>query len=167
MDGRPARRGFLSQALIWDDHAWVIPRIRAALDAGVPPTAVILRDPGRKEYGVWDLKLVAALRLYDDLMRGSIPVYWDESDRVRFEVKTGLSKSNRAIQMRQERDEKNKGVETKGMYYYAVPQTIDGGPLPTREEWLEERMAKQGKRPEGPQRRSPQVGLEGTPPASS
>jgi hypothetical protein len=132
------------------------------LDAGVPPTAIILRDPERKEYGVWDLKLVAAIRVYDDLMRGSVPVYWDESDRVRWTVKTGLSKSARAIQAAQERDEKSKSKDTKGVYYYPVPQTIDGGPLPTIQEWMEERKSKEGRVNEGP-RRSPLIGLDGNP----
>jgi len=133
------------------------------LDAGVPPTAIILRDPERKEYGVWDLKLVAALHLYDELMRGNVPVYWDESDRVRFEVRTGLSKSARVIAAAQERDEKNKSKDTKGLYYYAVPMTIDGGPLPTVGEWVKERQAKQGKINEGPRRASPLIGLDGNP----
>jgi hypothetical protein len=132
------------------------------LDAGVPPTAIILRDPGHKEYTKWDLKMVAALHIYDDLMRGSVPVYWDESDRVRFVVKTGVSKSSKVIQAAQERDEKNKSKDTKGLYYYAVPETIDGGPLPTIEEWAKERAAKQGRQNEGP-RRSTLIGLDGNP----
>ena len=127
----------------------MVPRIRAALDAGVPPTAIILRDPGRKEYGEWDLKLAAAYHLFQDLMRGSIPVYWDESDRVAFDVKTGISKSKKAIALREKADSTKK-KPTEGVYYYAVPRTIDGGPLPTLEEWVAERAAKQGKGDKGP-----------------
>lgn len=127
---------------MWDENAWLIPRIRAALDAQVPPTAIILRDPGRKEYGVWDLKLVAALRLYDDMMRGSVPIYWDESDRVAFDVHTGISKSKAAIERRQDQDEKKNKVP--GRYYYVKPRVIDGGLLPTRDEWIEEKVRKMG-----------------------
>jgi hypothetical protein len=161
VDGRGSARGFLSQVLIWDDHAWLVPRIRAALDAGVPPTAIILRDPGRKEYGAWDLKLAAAYHIYSDMLRGSVPVYWDESDRVTFDVKVGKSKSRAAIERREEADSKGK-KDTKGLYYYAVPRTIDGGPLPTLDEWHEERLRKAGVQDKR-QQASPMLGLDGRP----
>ena len=54
------------------------------------------------------------------------------------------------------------GTLTPGLYYYAVPETIDGGPLPTIEEWTKERAAKQGREKEGP-RRSTLIGLDGNP----
>jgi len=142
VDGCHPGRGFLAQALVWDDHAWLVPRIRAALDAKVPPSAVILRDPGRKEYSKWDLKIVAGLRIYEDMMRGSVPVYWDESDRVAFDVKVGTSKSRAAIDRREEQDKKKGTVH--GRYYYAVPRVTDGGNLPTLEEWILEKKAKTG-----------------------
>lgn len=128
---------------MWDENAWLVPRIRAALDAKVPPTAIILRDPGIKEYGKWDLKLIAAYHIYTDMMRGGVPVYWDESDRVTFDVKVGKSKSRAAIEKRQDADTK-KNADQFGKYYFAVPRVMDGGNLPTREEWLAERAAKQG-----------------------
>jgi hypothetical protein len=133
---------------MWDDHAWLVPRIRAALDAKVPPSAIILRDPEHTEYDAWDLKMVAAYHVYNDMMRGSIPIYWDESDRVAFDVKTGVSKSKAALDRKEEQESKKKGTR-HGVYHYAVPRTIDGGPLPTLEEWAAEKAAKQGneKRP--------------------
>ena len=45
---------------MWDDHAWVVPHLKAALDAKVPPSAILLGDPAHKEYDAWDLKLIAA-----------------------------------------------------------------------------------------------------------
>lgn len=113
---------------------------------------MILRNPRHKEYTDWDLRLLVAYYTHDQLLRGSVPVYWDESDRVAFDVKTGISKSRRAISQREERDSK-KGQAQHGVYYYAVPRAIDGGPLPTMEEWLAEREAKQGKDRGGPQAR--------------
>lgn len=123
----------------------MVPRIRAALDAKVPPRAILLGDPAIKEYNSWDLKIVTAYRIHEDFMRGSVPVYWDESDRVAFDVKVGISKSRRALDRREEADNKKEGLDTKGRYYYVEPRTIDGGPMPTYEEWLEERARKQGK----------------------
>lgn len=124
--------------------------------------SIILRDPGHKEYGRWDLILASAYHVYSDMMRGSVPIYWDESDRVAFEVKAGKSKSRAAIERREEQDQKTK-KDTKGVYYYAVPRTIDGGALPTLAEWQEERAGKMGVDKRKPSYRSPLVGLDGNP----
>lgn len=105
---------------------------------------MLLRDPAITENNEWDLKLTMALHIHDGFMRGSIPVYWDESDRVVFDVKTGKSKSKAAIERREEADQKKK-VDAKGVYYYVEPRTNDGGPMPTYEEWAEERARKVGK----------------------
>lgn len=113
-----------------------------------PPTAFILEDPTHTEWDDWDIKLAIALTIYDDMLRGSVPIYLDESDRVRFEVGTGLSKSRAAIERQEARDaEKNKNGKNPnhGVYYYPIPKTIDGGDLPTLEEWLAEKEAKKGK----------------------
>lgn len=123
------------------------------MEAGLPPLAVILRRPSHKEYTAWDIRLIVAYEQQEQIMRGSVPIYWDESDRVAFDVKTGISKSRRAIQQREERDSKAKGGSLPGIYYYPVARTIDGGPMPTMEEWLAERNAKQGKERGGPQAR--------------
>lgn len=142
--------------MIWDDHAWVVPRIKAALAAQVPPSAILLRDPAHREYDEWDLKLVAAYHIYKDLLRGSVPVYWDESSRVTFDVKVGLSKSQAAVDRKQAQDQKaaDKSPATLyGRYYYAVPRVTDGGALPTLEEWLEEKAAMKGRERGGPQAR--------------
>jgi hypothetical protein len=124
-----------------------VPRIRAALDAGVPPLAVILRDPSHTEYNRWDLKLVAAYHIYEDMLVGNIPVHWDQSDRVTFDVKRGVSKSKAKIaateRAYQKRNAKNDSA-MDGVYFYAVPRTMDGGPLPTIEEWQAEQAAKSG-----------------------
>jgi hypothetical protein len=82
-------------------------------------------------------------------MRGSVPIYWDESDRVAFDVGTGKSKSRAALDRKERSWEKKKPAEKDGVYFYPIPRAIDGGMLPTREEWIAEKQAKQG-RPEGP-----------------
>lgn len=129
---------------MWDDHAWMVPRIKAALTAGLPPTATLLRDPSRKEYGVWDIKLVVALEIYEGLLVGSVPIYWDQSDRVTFDVKKRVSKSRKAIEAAQERDAKSKSAQ-HGVLYYAEPRVMDGGAMPTLEEWHAEQERKQGR----------------------
>lgn len=152
MDGPDSERRFLSQVLAWDDHAWLVSRIRAAASAGKPPLSFIFEDPRHVEYNVWDVRLSVALGVYDDMMRGSIPVYWDESDRIRFEVEKGVSKSRAALDRREAQEAKSKDPNY-GVYYYAVPKVIDGGPLPTLQEWLDEKAAKRGRGDKVPQRR--------------
>ena len=141
---------------MWDDHAWVVPHLKAALDAKVPPSAILLGDPAHKEYDAWDLKLIAAYHVYRGLLNGSVPIYWDESDRVTFDAKTGVSKSQAAIDRKQDQDRKaaeKSPTSLYGKYYYAVPRVIDGGALPTLEEWLAEKAAKKGRETGGPKSR--------------
>lgn len=78
-----------------------------------------------------------------DWYRDGIPIWWDESERVTFDVKGRVSKSRAAIERAQQKDSKKKNP-TPGLYYTAKPRTIDGGPLPDRDEWLEEQKAKEG-----------------------
>jgi hypothetical protein len=130
---------------VWEDHNWLVPRIRAALDAKVPPSAIILRDPAHKDHTVWDLKLIAAYHIHADMMVGNIPIYWDQSDRVAFDVRTGVSKSRAAIERREEAATGKGKKVPPGTFYYAVPRTIDGDPLPTMEEWLIEKAEKEGR----------------------
>lgn len=80
-------------------------------------------------------------------MVGSVPVYWDQSDRVTFDVNKGKSKSRAKIQAAERRSQKaaeNSPEQLDGVYFYAVPRTMDGGPLPTYEEWVEEQARKRG-----------------------
>lgn len=78
-----------------------------------------------------------------DWYRDGIPIWWDESERVAFDVKSRVSKSRAAIERAQENASKNK-KPVYGRYFVAEPKAIDGGELPTREEWAEEQAKKSG-----------------------
>lgn len=78
-----------------------------------------------------------------DWYRDGIPIWWDESDRVTFDAKGYISKSRAAIQRAEESAGKNK-KPTPGRYFIAEPRVMDGGDLPTREEWLVERAKRAG-----------------------
>lgn len=94
-------------------------------------------EPSRDWTG-WDFRLVKAYELYEDMVaNGGVPIYWDRSERVYFEVGTATSKSRAAIERREEQDQKSK-TRQYGKSYYPIAKTHDGGPLPTLEEWLEE-----------------------------
>jgi len=113
--------------------------LRAAVDSGQPPTAVIFSDPDHKDWTSWDYKLLKAHYILQDWYRDGIPIWWDESERVAFETKARVSKSRAAIERAQEKAGKNK-TTTHGRYFVAEPKVIDGGDMPTRDEWLEENV---------------------------
>lgn len=130
---------------MWDECRHFATHIRAALEAGQPPKAMIFNDPTHTEYDRWDYKLVKAYHFLQDYTNGSFPIWWDESDRVTFDVKTKISKSKAALTRAEENAAKRQGSNgkaTPGKYFYAVPRTMDGGPMPTFHEWQEEQMAK-------------------------
>lgn len=120
-----------------------MPRIRAAVRSGLPPLAVILEEPGR-DWTRWDFRLVKAYQIRKDMMNGSgVPIYWDRSDRVQFDVGVSFSKSRAALDRAEEREREAKNApKSYGKAFYPIPITTDGGPLPTLEEWLEEQEKK-------------------------
>lgn len=93
--------------------------------------------------------------------RDGIPVWWDESDRVAFDAKARYSKSRAAIERAQEADGKKK-KRSYGKYFVAEPRVIDGGEMPTRDEWLDEQEKKRGMGNIDHRRDGPQV-MQGRP----
>lgn len=85
-----------------------------------------------------------------DWYRDGVPIWWDESDRVTFDAKARVSKSKAAIERAQEAESKKKS-KSFGRYFTAEPRIMDGGEMPTREEWLEEQQRKNA----APARRPP------------
>lgn len=92
---------------------------------------------------MWDYRLIKAHYILEDWYRDGVPVWWDESERVTFDAKARVSKSRAAIERAQEADSKKKKT-AHGRYFVAEPRVIDGGEMPTRQEWLEEQDKKKG-----------------------
>ena len=130
--------------------------LKAAAGIGHPPTAVIFSDPSHTEWTVWDYRLIKAHYILQDWYRDGVPLWWDESDRVTFDAKARVSKSRAAIERAQEADGKKK-KKTPGRYFVAEPRVMDGGELPTRDEWLEEQEKKNAGIRERPAPREPHV----------
>jgi len=101
---------------------------------------------------VWDYRLIKAHYILQDWYRDGVPLWWDESERVTFDAKARVSKSKAAIERAQEADSKKKN-KSHGRYFIAEPRVMDGGEMPTREEWLEEQGKKQGNPPRPPRER--------------
>lgn len=115
------------------------------MGSGLPPVAVILEDPSHKEWTKWDLRLITAIQSYDAMTNDlGVPIHWDRSDRVTFDVGSVKSKSHAAIDRRKEQMAKRNVKEEPGKMYYPIPRTIDGGPMPTLAEFQEEQRRKRG-----------------------
>ena len=120
--------------------------MKAAVDSGRPPTALLL-GKRRKKWNRWDDKLLLAHYLLTDFEVEGWPIWVDTSERVEFQVKKRNSRSGAAIERVQWQAEKtraNKKGDTPppfGERLYAVPKTIDGKPLPRKRDWLEEQTA--------------------------
>ena len=112
--------------------------------------AVILNNADHKEWTEWDFKLFKAHYILEDWYRDGIPIWVDESDRVTFDAIPRVSKSRAAVERASEKEAKKK-TKSHGVYYIVEPRVMDGGELPTREEWLQE----QGQKKQEPQRRPP------------
>jgi hypothetical protein len=117
--------------------------LKAAASIGHPPTAVIFSNPKHKKWTAWDYRLIKAHYILEDWYRDGVPLWWDESDRVTFDAKARFSKSRAAVERAQDADSKKKS-KSYGKYYIAEPKVMDGGEMPSREEWLAEQNKKKG-----------------------
>ena len=79
-----------------------------------------------------------------DWYRDGIPIWWDESERVTFDAKARTSRSRAAIERAQDAATANGKKAVPGRYFIAEPRVMDGGEMPTRDEWLEEQEVKNG-----------------------
>lgn len=121
----------------------MVPRIRAAVATGLPPLRIIFEDESHTEWTMWDMRLVTALEIYTSMINGEgVPYHWDKSDRVVFETQVLTSKSLAAVQRREKKMAEGKS-DNFGKTIIAVPRTVDGGPLPTLQEYQEERRLKE------------------------
>jgi len=71
-----------------------------------------------------------------------------------------VSKSRAAVERAQESDGKKKS-KSYGKYYVTEPRVMDGGEMPTRDEWLAEQQAKKGEVKARPPARSDPHLLQG------
>lgn len=119
----------------------MLSRIRAAVKVSKPPLMFILEDPQHVDWTMWDFRLAKAIEIHADMTQGGVPIYWDRSDRVVFTAESYVSKSKAALDRAEEKAQKGKS-KNYGKVFYPLPRTVDDGPLPTLEEYLEEQRVK-------------------------
>lgn len=88
--------------------------------------------------------LLKAYHFSKDFIREGVPVWWDESDEVFFDVEKKVSRSRAATQRAEEAENAKDKKAPPGRYYVPVPKTRGGAPLPTFMEWVEGVTAKRG-----------------------
>lgn len=116
------------------------------MTANLPPKQVIFNDPKHTEYDYWDLKLLKAYHFAQDFVRDGVPVWWDESDDVFFEVEKRISRSRAAVERVQKAESGKDKTPPLGRYYSPVPKTRGGAPFPTFEDWTKEQQRKKGRK---------------------
>jgi hypothetical protein len=112
----------------------------------LPPKQVIFNDPKHTEYDYWDLRLLKAFHFAEDFIRDGVPLWWDESDSVFFEVERRISKSKAALQRAEEQENGKDKKSPPGRYYIPVPKTRDGSEMPSFQDWAEEQERKKGRK---------------------
>jgi hypothetical protein len=116
-------------------------RVESSVAYGKPPVQFILGDPSWKKWTKWDIAIGNAYHMLAHYEVNGYPVWIDQSPRVVFERKERKSRSQEQLDRYQHDERKRmekKGAKPKfGISPYVVPRTVDGGPLPTKEEWLE------------------------------
>lgn len=119
--------------------------VRAAVSANLPPKQVIFNDPNHTKYDFWDLRLLKAYYFAQDFIRDGVPIWWDESDSVFFEVEKRISRSKAATQRAEKAETGKDKNPPEGRYYVPVPKTRGGAEMPSFSDWVAERERKKGR----------------------
>lgn len=90
--------------------------------------------------------LLKAYYLTVDFSRDGIPVWWDESDDVDFEIKRKTSRSHGAVERAEKQDTSGKQERPPGRYYVPVPKTRGGKPFPTLADYLQQLVVMEGRK---------------------
>lgn len=130
----------------WEHCKPFLSFIKAAVLANLPPKQVIFEDPTHTTYDFWDLRLLKAYHFAQDFVRDGVPVWWDESDEVVFEVERRISRSRAATDRAEKAESSGDKSPPPGRYYVPVPKTRGDKPLPTFNAWIEEQERKRGKK---------------------
>lgn len=107
---------------------------------------MLFNDPSHTAYDYWDLKLLKAFYFSEDFIRSGVPIWWDESDDVVFDVEKRISRSRAATEQAEKKESSNGKDIPPGRYYIPIPRTRGGASFPTFEEWLTQQERKKGKK---------------------
>lgn len=85
-----------------------------------------------------------AYHFAESFIRDGIPIWWDESDDVRFEAEGRISRARAAVERAQKRESDKNKEPVPGRYFIPVPKPLGGGGFPSFADWIEEQERKKG-----------------------
>lgn len=88
-------------------------------------------------WGMWDIRMLKAYHMLQDMMQGDWPVWIAQSDRISWETQKKVDRPKASLDKAME--EKN---PPKGRVYHVIPKVNDGGEWPTLEEWIADKADK-------------------------
>lgn len=91
------------------------------------------------------MQLLKAYHFAESFVREGVPVWWDESDDVMFDVEKKISRSRAAVTRAEKSESGNDKEVPPGRYYIPVPRTMGGKPMPTFDDWVKDQGRKSGK----------------------
>lgn len=116
--------------------------MEAALELKLAPTLFLYNE--KQPDDAWDQtdkKLAVAMHILNKQTcpKCGQPLWICRSDdrNLTFKVKKGICHASKALEDKQNADEKAKRKLKNGEFYYSVPDMLFGNPFPTRAEWLE------------------------------
>lgn len=150
---RNGHSGFLVEVLAQRENQYLIPKIKAAITAGIRPCAMIFHEQPTDDWIPFDFLLLEAYqRLQDEICpRCGHPVWLcrSKSNTVDFKVQSGLCYAEKALKVaevgrisdKKSRDAAKKELRHAGQFWYTVPYVppnIPNGELPTRDDYYSE-----------------------------
>lgn len=90
--------------------------------------------------------LIKAYWFSEDFIRDGVPIWWDESDEVFFEVEKRISRSRAAVERTQDSENGKDKKAPAGRYYIPTPKTRGGAEFPSFEDWVAEQERKKGRK---------------------
>lgn len=134
------------------EHRYVIPKIKAAISAGIKPTSMIFHTQPTDAWERFDFLLLEAYQSLRDetCPKCGHPVWLcrSQSANVYFDVRDDFCQAERALKEAEARTNKTKlsPKERKdlGRFQYTVPMAPEGTELPAREEYYADLAAANG-----------------------
>lgn len=128
----------------------LVTKIKAAIAAGIRPTAMIFYEQPTAPWRPFDFKLLEAYqRLQDETCPKCGHPVWlcrSQSNAVQFKIVEDVCQGERAMRAAEHRGEKvdKKDKAKWGQFRYTVPYAPPGYELPSREEYYEDLAKTQG-----------------------
>lgn len=134
------------------EHHYIVPKIKAAITAGIKPTSMIFHTQPDEDWVRFDFMLLEAYQSLQDetCPKCGHPIWLcrSQSADIYFDVQDDYCQADRALKEHEAKSNKSKPSASEkkafGQFFYTVPKTVPGAELPTREQYYADKAAEQG-----------------------